>query len=471
LCIESWIKPIAIGDEIACPQDQEITMSEAQRIDHITVSLDSNILIHFKPLRDIDWLSICQAKQVTLLICFQVIKELDDKKSDPRLSERAKRAIKEIGDLRGTEFRPGVRLEVFNKALRAEEFPADMSFDCYDDRIIRSVELYVANHPEDTAVGILTEDYGMVLRCEAHSVRVYRLPADHRLESPQDEQTRKLRQAQAELAAMKNRLPDISLIVTRKGCAVSEDDCAELLPLPHPELFNVEERLQEEKRIHPKMEVPTQVSSRLGNLGFEPTPEEVRRYNDELDLYFESYEAHLHQYNQWLVKRGVTYEFDLYLSNRGGAEASHIEIELTFPSFVHGLFSDEVDAIIAFDPPAGPELPKKPISRFGGPDLARLGLPHYGLPFRNPLAPVVEIQKPEEHKHAENGPILHCQLLRLMHTKDEKVGTFFVTFFKPADVKPFQASYSVLTAELPAKSTGQLLYKFKKIENGHGQAG
>ena len=36
-----------------------------------------------------------------LVICLQVINELDDKKGDPRLSDRAKRAIKDIQELRG----------------------------------------------------------------------------------------------------------------------------------------------------------------------------------------------------------------------------------------------------------------------------------------------------------------------------------------------------------------------------------
>src|SRR5437867_2014425 len=52
-------------------------------IDQVTAFPDSNILLHFKPLAQIDWLAICKARRVRLVVCLQVINELDDKKADP----------------------------------------------------------------------------------------------------------------------------------------------------------------------------------------------------------------------------------------------------------------------------------------------------------------------------------------------------------------------------------------------------
>ncbi len=108
-------------------------------IDACAVFPDSNIFLHFKPLAQIDWLTVCGAKQVKLVVCLQVINELDDKKGDPRLGERAKRAVKDIREMRDKEIRPGVTLTVFNHAPRPEDFPVGMSPDRNDDRIVRSV--------------------------------------------------------------------------------------------------------------------------------------------------------------------------------------------------------------------------------------------------------------------------------------------------------------------------------------------
>ncbi len=42
----------------------------------------------------------------------------------------------------------------------------------------------------------------------------------------------------------------------------------------------------------------------------------------------------------------------------------------------------------------------------------------------------------------------------------EKAGSFALAFSEPTDVKPFQARYTILSTELPAKVDGKLLFKF-----------
>ena len=53
--------------------------------------LDTNSLPHFPSIKDVDWRAICECASVRLVVCMQVIHELDAKKDDPRLGGRPAR--------------------------------------------------------------------------------------------------------------------------------------------------------------------------------------------------------------------------------------------------------------------------------------------------------------------------------------------------------------------------------------------
>src|SRR4051812_37565949 len=114
-------------------------------IDEIHAFPDSNIFLHYKSLVQIDWCGLLKARSVKLVICLPVIQELDEKKSDTRLADRARRAIKEIELHEGSKpLRAGVVMEVSNEQLRTDEFPASLSPDSQDDRIVHLVMKYAA---------------------------------------------------------------------------------------------------------------------------------------------------------------------------------------------------------------------------------------------------------------------------------------------------------------------------------------
>jgi hypothetical protein len=442
-------------------------------VDACVVFPDSNIFLHFRPLAQIDWLTVCGAKQVKLVVCLQVINELDDKKGDTRLSERAKRAVKDIREMRDKEIRPGVTLAVFNHALRPEDFPAGMSPDRYDDRIVRSVQAYLAAHPEDASVAVVTDDYGMELRCEAHGVAVVKLPAADRLEAPQDELTKKLRQAQAEVAALKNRLPALALIVVAKGAYPDGDAAPDLSPSDQMELLDVDEMLALMRWTHRKL--GQAAHPLLGGFNLQSVlfkPDQIERFNGQLDDYFAEYEKYLHAYNEWVKSRGVIYDFDLYLVNDGNSPATDIEYDMLFPPCVYRLLDPSRDEHPFGQPPTPPQAPKEPVpfasSMLALPNLGLAGFGGRGFDLRlpDPHAPYVEILNLADHDEDMTGAVLRCHLRQLTHTKKEKLGSFSLAFAVPSDVKPFQADYSILSTELPVKVEGKLLFKFSDSRTG-----
>ena len=106
---------------------------------------DTNSLLHYPPIKEVGWRAICIADEVKLVLCMQVINELDEKKDDSRLGDRARRAIKEIKTLiaNGGLVREGVTIEVFNQTLRADEFTASLSPDSKDDNTVHLVKKYL----------------------------------------------------------------------------------------------------------------------------------------------------------------------------------------------------------------------------------------------------------------------------------------------------------------------------------------
>ena len=151
----------------------------------VTVFPDTNVLLHYPPLSQIDWCSLTASEAVKLVICLQVIHELDEKKNDSHLSDRAARAIKEISGLSesGLPARADVTLEVFNREVRLVEFPDTLSPDSKDDRIVHLVKAYQQQHT-DEKVAVVTEDYGMKLRCKAHGIALFEPDKSKRLPTP-----------------------------------------------------------------------------------------------------------------------------------------------------------------------------------------------------------------------------------------------------------------------------------------------
>ena len=178
----------------------------------------------------------------------------------------------------------------------------------------------------------------MALRCEAHGVGVVKLPGDHRLEAPQDEQARKLRQAQAELAALKNRLPALSLHMVAKGEYQAGETCPELPPSEEMALLDVQQMLDVQRVLHHKIGQSAHPLMALGIDKMLYKPEQIDRYNQALDDYFGKYEEYLRLDNEPVVRGGgVIYDSTLYLTNQGSTQANDIEVEMLFPPNVYRL--------------------------------------------------------------------------------------------------------------------------------------
>jgi rRNA-processing protein FCF1 len=328
--------------------------------EQLTVFPDTNVLLHYPPFKEIDWLELCNANCVKIVICLQVIRELDEKKNDSLLSDRAKRVIKDIKQIKETSslVRNDVSLEVFNAELRFDEFHQSLSPDSGDDRIVHLVKKYQSENPDEN-ISILTEDYGMQLRSKANNIPIIEPDGLKRFESPKSDLEKKYRQAISELTTLKNRLPDIEVSISKYIGSSESDDKQPLIVEDLPKAFRVIEDYDAAvKREESRLARQPQPLIIKDNISFMTTVNSDY-YLKRLDEYLVEYRKWLQCYNEAQPIWALAFDFHLFISNNGTSPAEDLDVSLTFPHFFQYLWCD--DKHVGKYPyiPDKPDPPKK----------------------------------------------------------------------------------------------------------------
>lgn len=190
------------------------------------------------------------SNDVCLMLCMQVIHELDEKKDHPTLSKRARNAISDISQSLDADKRHELdtAVSVFQYEIRESEFNDTLSPDSKDDRIVHTVLKYISDNPSDV-VRVCTEDLGMKLRCKAHGLTVVEIDKGFRLETPGSSLEKANKSLASELDRLKNILPRISVLLHHLGEDESlNDDHMTLRILTKPDPIDIESRLIKEKK-------------------------------------------------------------------------------------------------------------------------------------------------------------------------------------------------------------------------------
>jgi hypothetical protein len=151
----------------------------SQRPDSIAV-LDTNVLLHHLPLKDVDWPKVVGHKQVSLVVPRRVVAEMDARKYVG--TKGGDRARKRIALLAGNvhpdtdEVRPGVEVEIIGPvdldpdAGRRPAIPAD-------EEIIETAEALVS-YAGSNSVCVVTGDLAMQMLAASRGLDVRRMPED-----------------------------------------------------------------------------------------------------------------------------------------------------------------------------------------------------------------------------------------------------------------------------------------------------
>lgn len=408
---------------------------------HVWVFVDTNVLLHYPPLRNLDWINWCDCDAVTLVLCMPVIDELDEKKTHPLLSDRATRAIKEIETYAGQEIREHVKLIILE-----DEQPSGGG----DTRIIDAVTRYKRNFEIEVDVRICSEDLGMSVRCRGRGISVLKPDKALELPAPQNEAHKKIQSLSAELAQLKTSMPDLTLIATAPGSTGNPPN----LELSRSNL-RLSQLLQQEATTFGVRLLDPESSTGLYSVqDFEPlnarVPQSFARYAPQLANYLRSH-------RQWIAEQIPILEasqrvitFNLELQNTGSSPAENVEVTVHFPPVFS--FIKVGHAFAGSIPKFGARIKAPQVP----PGLASEG----AQPIRDPFdalhkaqerayyfsAPVVKIEGDRE-----NGFILRYQKPLIVHHRHENWGELTTAFDSWENAKSFNAQVSISAGNIPKK--------------------
>lgn len=401
--------------------------------DSLHVFPDTNVFLHYPPLSQIDWPTLCGASQVQLVICLQVIHELDEKKSDSRLGDRAARAIREIRATSdgGQPLRDGVTLSIFNQELHREDFAAFLSPDSGDDRIVHLARSYLDENPGQE-VAVATEDLGMELRCKAGGIPVVHMDAAMRLENPQSELEKKYKEAVVQNQELTNRVPNIDVLVTHAEETPNDKS---------PVIFEFDRTIGH-------IDIDRAVANEEREVaGYFSVAND--RYRGKVTRYLGDYRTWMEAVQEHQPLAARMFEFAIYIQNVGRGPGTDVDIHLLFPPRLQFMAGD--DERQGEVPPLQSQ-PKRPNPKddlmmgIGGRPFDMVS--NFKMPKITPIGhPWDKIQGDES-----SGFVIRIVVPKLNHhAPPEKFGPYWTMFRSWDDAKPFEVTGTLVCRENPRK--------------------
>lgn len=444
----------------------------------LVVFPDTNCLLHYPCIQEIDWRLLCDAEVVRLILSRQVIAELDEKKSHPTLRDRAERTIKEIRRLlkKDGQVRDQVTIDVYSKNVSVSEYLHGLNNDSQDYQIVCHV-LAFAKECDPVPVAIVTEDLGMELRCKTFNVLVIEPARENRLPNPTTELDKKYTKAIQELQSLQNMLPRIEIAIGSDEDQF-EAPCRIALLDPGPKPDDAESMIAAKRRelainrpIPPKhpLEKPESVNEMkslirtadfyaLGQSLSKISDEEYSRYERDLESYFVKYRCYLDYELRWHQERSRAFRFWLKFVNNGNTPATDLQISLQFTPVLQALVYNGERVGSISKPVKEPETPTRPrclndLSAFGA-SFSHLRLPDFSPRRAKPdfdYYPDVELIG-----KSASGFILQFSSSKLSHHKPIVVGPIIGIFRNFQMVKPFQIEATITADNIPTANQKKL---------------
>ena len=203
-----------------------------------TIFVDTNFLLHARPLPQIKWEERHELP-VILVIAPTNIKELDkhkDQHPKKHLRDRARKALQLIeAATKHATIRVGTTLVIVNRANRIEFADYGLDSASADDALIASILAYRVEHPDEVIV-LYTHDVGPRLTAQRLGIRALAIPDEELLPPEKDaieQENERLRKelhefkaASPQLYVTINESTDVVVASTMEGAPESLDDAA-----------------------------------------------------------------------------------------------------------------------------------------------------------------------------------------------------------------------------------------------------
>lgn len=401
---------------------------------------DTNVLLHYQRLDQVDWCALVGRKLVTLLISPVVVRELDEQKYKQTSRRLKKRAAELIGYLSGLVsdstlgvivIREGVHLVLQSESPGTRKSISENS----DDQIVMSILAFREANP-GTTVQVVTADLGLQLKATQNGLPILRMPDRLKLEDSPDPLEVELNQTRQKLAKYERAAPNPTMAFENGETHMS---ATRSVARRYTEQQRVEAVAKYRERYPKMISAPPRSLYRV--MDIPPSQDEVDKYDLALERFFEAIPAYLDklEIHSEIVSRTISIK--LIVQNTGTAPAEDLDVSLEFPA--EAKITDR-EHFVAPGPPA---LPKKPQSRAFA--FENWAVPNLPLPPLHAEAP--NVSEPEIVKN-----VVYCNIRRLKHNQDESLPELMVTFPDSAAMRSFKIEYTMHVGNVPDEITDVL---------------
>lgn len=414
--------------------------------------LDSNVFLHFRSMCEIPWCEVLEAEEVELVVPFQVLRELEDKKDhgSSKLRKRARSAISEIKAVcppgcPSAEVSLGVTLRVRHQEPQVDWEQEHLDESKGDDRIL--AEMMEEAHENVLIVG---HDTALQYKAMGREFHYCELPSRYRLSEEPTEEERKI----LELEEFKRKRelvePNLTLGFLVDGGLI------DYLRVVLPEFdvvdldSEVEKRMEELKVSGPKPNTPqgSMVPRHLSILmeSFAPTPpaSEYDRYQRELKEFREEFREYVEAVETYRRLRSLSFRLPLTISNHGSAPACSVAVSVHIGDGLRVLAADDFpEAPEEPDPPGKPRSPAEINSRsvMRMTDLSILNRPVSALP--KPAVPNPDATQ-GPHIEPSNSYDVKWSVPKIKHHSDHALPPLWIVFPKDEGPRNFGFTYRMI---------------------------
>ena len=316
--------------------------------------IDTNVLLHYRFFRDVNWAKELRAEEATLVFAPVVVEELDKRKwaGARRERVRAKKVLKALKDLGLSAtpgaMRPGVEIMALDEEAADDLFARHrLQPRVSDDRLLASVLAFMEAQ-SCAAILVLTADTGLSIKAPTRQIAVVAPDERLQIDDEPDETERELETARRELAALRAVAPSLKL--TLAGENVLEYQVRRFGEFSAEKVGRL---LEAWRSKHPHVK-PTPDSIVLpGVTGFLGvwSKKDVTERNAEIDRVYGEYEAFLRRWPPRLNALARCLKFQFVLQNAGTAPADDVDVLISAEA--NGKWLEEIP-----DLPTAPVMPK-----------------------------------------------------------------------------------------------------------------
>src|ERR1039458_7222586 len=439
--------------------------------------VDTNVLLHYRRLEEIDWLGLSRAREVVIVLCPVVIRELEQKKvfhPQKKIRQRAQEIIASLhSELSGAGsdiVKKGVRLEFVAEDPGIDFAAHRLRQELSDDWLIASALDWKQKHSGDET-RIVSGDLGISIKAKAYKIPVVRPLETDKLADELDADEKRIRDLTRELAELKNALRCLRLFFWEQP----EDKNFLRFEIPPASAFDkveAESTINQLRSQYPQIPLPNEAHNRaaekeqrkqwrkaLSNLSADlrvpqnavhaPIPilrTDAERYNSELAAFYQSYETYLRRLHEYQNARRLLISFGIGLRNTGSAPGEDIDVYLHFPDGFQ-LFSREEDLPSAPQPPDPPRRPGSfGIDRSTAEAFMRMSTIG-GLAMRGPVGPPPNVSSPSIRR--TNSYESRSHIIKAKHGYTLRLANFVAAFGSDESLSSFKIDYSISAANLP----------------------